>query len=283
MSSAFGKLPRDPHWRSKLKKVQHLADYGEEGDVHFLQIHAVPLSSMILTTGAPIASGDGRKKQVHLRMLGPPPDLPKVPNGVDEIIQDGYKKHIERTISLLGTDGRRGSRVTPFHKWKTLFLSVTNVIDAMIYAHHGIKCHMDGNINNNMLINILYLHICDVLNIIACRHTNKPMPQVCIRTTMLQSIPETILETLTTSTSNLTKESFDFMVEEIDFVYLVYAYYGNGSFLSLRTMVPVDSSVFRHSSVLMNNEYFFSHQEGKLQELNRTEATVTDNYMFKAL
>jgi hypothetical protein len=281
MSSAFGKLPSDPHWRIKLQTVHQLADYGEEGDVHFLQVHTVPLSSMILTTGKPIPNGYGRKKQVHMRMLAPPPDLPKVPNGVKAIVEDGYKKHVERTVRSYSAPGGHASRVIPFPKWKCLFDSVTTVIDKMIYAHHGIKCHMDGNINNDMLINILYLHVCDVLNIIASRHNNDVIPEVAIRTTMLESLPDSILETLSTESSELSRECVDFLISEIDFFYIVYAYYGNGSFLSLRTMVPSNSAVFIHSSCLMNNEYFFRHQEGKLEELNRTEVTVTDDFMFK--
>jgi hypothetical protein len=208
-------------------------DYGEECDVHFLQISTVPLSSMVLTTGSPILNGDGRKKQVHMRMLGPPPDLPKVPNGVKAIVQDGYKKHIAHTVSSYNAPGGCASRVIPFPNWGSLFHSVTSVIDKMIYAHHGIKCHVDRNINNEMLINIFYLHVCDVLNIIACRHNNTPLPQVAIRTSMLQSLPDSILETLTTALSELTKESFGILLSKINFFYIVYVYYGNGSFLSL--------------------------------------------------
>jgi hypothetical protein len=281
MSSAFGRLPRDPHWRVKLQTVQNLADYGEEGDEHFLQIHTVPLSSMRLRTGVPIPNGDGKKKQVHLRMLGPPAHYPEVPNGVEAIVKDGYKRHIARAVSNHNREGQTSRTVIPFPKWKRLFDNVTSKIDNMIYAHHGIKCHMDGNMNNDMLINVLYLHVCDVLNIIACRNTNDALPDVVIRTNMLQSIPDTILETLSATSSNFTKESYDFMVQEIDFFYMVYAYYGNGSFLSLRTMVPANSTVFRDSSFFMNDDYFRNHQEGKLEELNRTETTVTDNYMFK--
>jgi hypothetical protein len=207
MSSAIGGLPKNAHWRSKLKKVTDLAEYGKEGDVYFLQIHTVPLSSMTLTTGAPIRNGDGKKKQVHMHMKGPPPELPKIPNGVQAIVQDGYKRHIARTVQYCRVHGERATKVVPFAEWKRLFLSVTEVIDTMIYAHHGIKCHMDGNINNEMLINILYLHVCNVLNIISCKNNNIPLPDVAIATSMLQSLPDTIQETLTSSSSNLTKES----------------------------------------------------------------------------
>jgi hypothetical protein len=283
MSSAIDRLPKNAHWRSKLKKVTDLADYGEEGDVYFLQIHTVPLSSVTLTTGAPLHNGDGRKKQVHMHMKGSPPELPKIPNGVQAIVQNGYKRHIVRTVQYCRVHGEHASKVIPFPEWKRLFHSVTDVIDNMIYVHHSIKCHMDGNTNNDVLIIILYLHVCDVLNIKSCRSNNIGLPDVVIPTSMLRSLPDTIVETLTSSSSNLSKESYDFMLSEIDFFNMVYGYYGNGSFLSLRTHVPVDSTVFKDSSFFMNNEYFFNHQMGKLEELNRTEITVTDNYMFRKL
>jgi hypothetical protein len=281
MSTQTPSFPMDYFWKSKLALIQKLTKEGNEGDRHFLQVTKVPLTCMYLEAGAIDPNGNGTDRKVHMRLVGQPENYPVVPDGQIAMTNEGYRRHVARVVSSHQANENDTSTVTPFALWSAKFLSITNVIDNLIAPHHGVCCHIDGNTSNESLDNLHYLHVCDVINIIGRKTTSRPLPGVVVTTPMFTRVPETMVDVL--STICLNEHQLEFFLTELDYFYVLYGYYVNGSFIPIRTSVDTDDELFVHSSFFMNDEHFLNQQRGKLQELNRTENTITDNIMFRSI
>jgi hypothetical protein len=199
-----------------------------------------------------------------------------------EYKHDGYRKHVARVVRACKENVNTDETVLTLAKWKELFHVVTSKVDSLIYAHHGIQCHLDGDLNNTRTDNVMYLHVSDVINIHACRMDNTPMPSVTVRTTLFPEVDSRIKDVLTDSAIGLSGEGLEFFYRELDYFYTLYGYYGNGSFLSIHTKVDKNSKRLGFSSFFTNNEHFLTHQHVKLNELNRTETTLYDNLIFRS-
>jgi hypothetical protein len=278
-TSAF---PRDAEWEAKYDKIHKLCEVGKKDDMFFLQVWKLPLTYLYLMTGDIKAGGDGKKREVHMHMVGEPEGFPKAPHGVTALIDDGYRKHVARVVRACKEGASTDETVLPLAKWKRLFHVVTERVDSLIYAHHGIQCHLDGDLNNTRTDNVMYLHVSDVINIIACRLDNIDLPEVTVRTSLFSTVDSRIRDVLTRSGIGLSGEGLDFFHRELDYFYTLYGYYGNGSFLSIRTKVDENSTRLAFSSFFTNNEHFLTHQHVKLNELNRTETTLYDNLIFRS-
>jgi hypothetical protein len=281
MTSRTTGLPRDPFWRSKFELIKRLTREGNEGDRYFLQVTKVPLTCMYLESGQVNPNGNGTDREINMRLVGQPDHFPTVPDGQIAMISEGYRRHIARAVRTVQNNGPNATRIMPFPFWKVAFQSITDVIDNLIAPHHGVCCHIDGDISNQDYDNLHYLHVCDVINIVGCRQNNLPLPEVVVQTPMFTNITSTMVEVLTSHCLNETQ--LEFFYNELDFFYTLYGYYVNGSFLPIRTLVENDSTIFPESSFFMNDDHFVNHQIGKLEELNRTESTVIDNLIFKSI
>jgi hypothetical protein len=281
MTSRTTGLPRDPFWRSKLELIKRLTREGNEGDRYFLQVTRVPLTSLYLEAGRVNPNGNGTDREINMRLVGQPEHFPTVPDGQIAMMNEGYRRHVARAVRTVQSNGPNATRIMPFPMWKVAFQSITDVIDNLIAPHHGVCCHTDGDVSNEGYDNIHYLHVCDVINIVGCRHNNLALPEVVVQTAMFTNVTSTMVDVLTAHCLNETQ--LEFFYNELDFFYTLYAYYVNGSFLPIRTLVPIESTIFRESSFFMNDDHFRNHQVGKLEELNRTESTVIDNLIFKSI
>jgi hypothetical protein len=274
-------LPTDPHWLTKLRKVKHRASQGPGGYQHFLQLRSNPLSCVYIVSGDIIPDGDGVTREISMRFVGPPEYFPVIPDGKKAIQERGFRKHLTRHVERFQEDRTVPCQAMTKNEWIRLFDEVTTIVDNAIYENHGIKCFEDGNIRNDSPANTYYLHVCDIFNMMHTKSIGIRFPMVVIITTMLESIYVDTTDEL--SSVLLNEEQKNFLLEEIDFFYIVYGYYGNGSMLPIRTTIPEDCSTFVESSFFMNDGHFLNHQFGKFEELDWSEESIISKIMFRVL
>jgi hypothetical protein len=274
-------LPTDPYWLTKLRKAKHRASQGPGGYQHFLQLRSNPLSCVYITGGDVIPDGDGKTREISMRFVGPPDHFPEVPYGTAAIKERGFRMHLRRHVNRFQLDKSIPCQARNRIEWNRLFDEVTVIVDNAIHDNHGIKCFEDGNLQNNNPTNTYYLHVCDVFNMMHTRDKGVQFPMVVILTTMLESIYRDTTEEL--SGTLLNDEQKEFLLQEIDFFYLVYGYYGNGSMLPIRTTIPEDSQTFVESSFFMNDPHFLNHQFGKFEELEWSEDSIASKILFRIL
>lgn len=273
-------LPTDPWWRSKLDTVQKLASQGDEGDLFFLQVTSYPITRMYLRTGK-VFEFDNTKREVHMSMQYQPDYYTPKPRGMEAIIEEGYKRQVERCVQLHQADSTKiGKTVIPLKKWNELYMRVCNKIGDAIRIKHGIKCYEDGDLENENAGNIIYMHPCDVINIALRKHLGMTKPRVVIRTSLMEEIENKMVDIVTSKM--LDEEEKAFLYTEHDAIYLMFCYYGNTSQLPIRLQVEENGTLFPNSKFFMNDEHFFTQQLGKLQELNRTETHIICSITYRS-
>jgi hypothetical protein len=273
-------LRNNPILQHKLAVATRLAENGNPGDTHFVQVSACPLSSVTLTTGQ-LRNGSTTEHEVHMHMKGPPAVFPDYPRTMQVAKENGYKLYKQNL--------RRRSRSSPsvhyspvsFRQYSEMFHNICQHIDIAVRDNHGVKCFVDGDVDNNVLTNIFYLHACDILNLLKCDYKHEPLPTVYLDTPLLESIPENTKNILVHSM--LTEYELKFLIEEIDYFYFCYAFHGNFSYLPIRTQVPNDCSVFVQSKFFTNNDDFIAHQRGKLSELNDNQENVITRVVYRSV
>lgn len=82
---------------------------------------------------------------------------------------------------------------------------------------------------------------------------------------------------------HLNNDLVDFVHLHIDYLYTCYTYYGNHSFVAIRTKVPKNSNVFIQSSFFMNDDHFVNHQKGKMIEFNQNELSLESKIMYRSI
>jgi hypothetical protein len=161
-----------------------------------------------------------------------------------------------------------------------MYMNICQHIDASVRRMHGVKCYIDGDIENDVIQNVAYIHVCDILNILKCVTKNEVLPNILSPTTLFEEVPINMKNHLVHVM--LTEYELKFLLDEIDYFYFSYAYHGNYSYLPIRTHVRNDCPVFTKSKFFTNNEDFVAHQNGKLSELNDNTPNVMSRIMFRS-
>lgn len=255
---------------AKINIVKRMAEDGEEGDESFLEISCCPVVSLFITTGSTRSDGSD-KRNLHLDYKMEPScfrNFNYSSIGPERIGYDIYTKVTcdEDKISL--------------KEYGTLFNSVCSDIDRAIKTYHGIKCFEDGDDKNETIANVFILHLCDVLNIIHSQ-TSEMNPTLFLKTGLLKVLRrKTTYEFLETYVKG---KNIDFLMKNIDVFYLCYAYFGNYSFVPIRTLVAHDSVVFKESKFFSNNPHFVRHQVGKMKSFNQNNRPRTSKMIYRSI
>jgi hypothetical protein len=262
----------DADRNKKLKRAQECAELGFEGHTYFYEFSRRPLISMFLTTGA-LKENSETEHDVHLRYVQQHEKYPSVPKDFEGIVKKGYKMYDKYRKS-------REKRVYKFDFYNTKFREMCKLIEDSIADKHGIACHEDGNLENNHESNVYYMHICDIMNIMIKKRCNN-VPKIVIKTSSLQEIKEETVNVFSSTVLDADQENF--LVENIDIFYLVYAFYGNNSQIAIRTKVSPNSKMFQESSFFMNDSHFVMHQRGKMQEYNQYFMRVESQLAYRTI
>jgi hypothetical protein len=183
----------------------------------------------------------------------------------------GFEMYMRKKADAYRADNSVGFNVDSFETYVSKFYSVTTTIDRAIFVDHGVKVYEDGNMENDTIGNVMILHPCDIMNV-HIHYLNNDVPELYVNSETLPSIRPNMMNELVHSMFD--EDQLRFFEEEIDFIYLCYCYYGNYSFLPIRTRVPIDSTVFRQSSFFTNDDHFVQHQIGKLKAVNQDNRDI---------
>jgi hypothetical protein len=230
----FGLLSTlSPEFKKKLGEVQDRAEKAEEHTCNFLEINSNPVTSLYLITGQ--KKNDGSvEKDIHMSFEQQTNDFPVMP--VTEALCDKqgyswYTTKVKRDYDLGIT-----SKYEPmkFDYWKEVLYNMRHIIDASIKTYHGIKCYEDGDMTNDNIKNVYFLHVCDVMNLYINKK-DKKQTTLLLKSKLLEELKHTTIDQLTTCILN--EEYTTFFVDNIDFLYTTYCYYGNASMLPIRTHI----------------------------------------------
>ena len=261
-----------PEMNRRLVNTKKIAETSNEGTISFMELSYYPLVSLYITTGERKVETNNLK-HLHLRYMGEPSNYPNF----DLENKSPHKLGYENYSTLITP---KDHHILSFNRYKTLFDSVVDEINGSISKYHGYKCYEDGNSNNGGTRNIIILHICDVINIISCQD-DKCIPDLFIKTRLMSELDVRMCEELDIHFSTVEiKEFFRF---QMDFFYLCYAYFGNTSFVPIRTSVDIESDILNKSSFFTNDEHFINHQHGKLKELNQTEHNSITRIVYRSI
>jgi hypothetical protein len=274
----FGLLSTlSPEFKKKLGEVRDRAEKAEEHTCNFLEINSNPVTSLYLITGQ--KKNDGSvEKDIHMSFEQQTNDFPVMP--VTEALCDKqgyswYTTKVKRDYDLGIT-----SKYEPmkFDYWKEVLYNMRHIIDASIKTYHGIKCYEDGDMTNDNIKNVYFLHVCDVMNLYINKK-DKKQTTLLLKSKLLEELKHTTIDQLTTCILN--EEYTTFFVDNIDFLYTTYCYYGNASMLPIRTHIAEESRVFMHSKFFMNSVHYAKHQRGKLNWVNQTQKGTMNACVYR--
>jgi hypothetical protein len=110
------------------------------------------------------------------------------------------------------------------------------------------------------------MHVCDIINIFVTDMMHMDPVRFKIPTNLLYEVPKKF-------NHRLTEEQRFFLLHHCESFYTIYRYYGNYSFMGVRTKINEFNSKLSRSSFFMNDEFFVKHQKGKITEHNRYKPT----------
>jgi hypothetical protein len=266
-------------WEEKLSHQCELAKTSGEGTERFVEMSSNPMRHTWVVTGS--KKNDGTDEhEVQTRMVGQPANYPVTPRTKQEVLKEGYRRYLTRSITRHQTSGNGSFTALMFEQWVEKFNAVTVAVDAAVRDCHGVKCYEDGQIGNEDPTNVFFMHACDVFNIYMQRINNN-VPELFITTSSLRTLWVTSRNMLTDSI--MTREELDFMVQEIDFLYTCFCYYGNFSFLPIRTQVASNSMIFSSSSFFTNDDFFKEHQRGKFLQVSQDHQRVFTPVCYRTI
>jgi hypothetical protein len=276
--NAFGMLSSlSPEFKKKLTEVRGRAEKAETGTCNFLEINANPVTSLYLITGNKKDDGSN-EKDIHMTFEQQPSDFPTMPNTNLACDKQGYKMYLTKVKNDYDLGMIERFAPIKFDEWKQMQYHLREIIDELIKMNHGIKCFEDGDTNNNDIRNVIFLHVCDVFNILMNKKRNKTTT-LLIKTQLLKEIKPSMVDFLTSEILNETY--MNYLVDNIDHMYTNYCYYGNGSFLPIRTHIAEDDPVFKNSRFFMNSIHYAKHQRGKLNYVNQTQKGTMNACVFR--
>ena len=267
-------------FRRRLDNAKFCATNGREGEVYFLQASKTPLVSCFITTGQ-FLNKTVNERSVDLRFVYQHAGYPLSVRSNKESEDLGYKSFQTALENDTFEDISDQFKELTKSEYSLLFEETCVYIDTCISANHGIRCYTDGDIKNKSNTNNWFLHVCDMLNILYERRGDC-IPKVVVKSTLLDKLPsKKIVNDL--DSKNIPLKNRNFMMLHVDYFYICYGYFGNYSFVPIRTQVDKESKVFHLSSFFSNDDHFMTHQKGKLQELNQNEKGALSRMMYKSV
>jgi hypothetical protein len=253
----FGMMSQlTPEFKKKLEEIRTRCEKADTGTCNFLEVNANPVTSLYMISGKTKPDGT---KEVHMSFEQEPSGFPKMPDTNLGCDKEGYKMYLTKLKSDYDLGKSEKFSGMQFLEWKARLYEICDIIDAVIRNNHGIKCFEDGDCTNDNIKNVMFLHVCDVMNL----HMNKKRNMettLLIKNKLLKELKSSTVDILTSSV--LDASYMKFFEENIDHLYTNYCYYGNSSFLPIRTHIAENDTVFNHSKFFMNNVHYAKHQIG---------------------
>ena len=138
-------------------------------------------------------------------------------------------------------------------------------INNAIQQDHGIECQLRGNEGLTDPRNKVILHFCDVLVIVLRLNAAMPPPTVLIKSSQLEEIHPTFLDSFFTT---IPSEHKYFILMNADLFYHIFALWGNYSHKPIR-IENKDIGSLTRSSTFTSDFYFKKHQKGKYNAMKR--------------
>jgi hypothetical protein len=275
-------IPASALERDRLRKQTiafECAIHGEPGDVYFHESSSRPLVSMFITTGE-LKDGSSTDHETHVHMVGQHNDYPVRIQNYEQIMEKGYEIFCEKNDQSTATLSGMARTAYTLKQYKARFRDVSRVIEDAIYTNHGVECFEDGDIYNRSDHNMYYLHICDIFNIMVHEASHRQI-ELLITTDSLPRISDGMKHVFQEELLN--RNQCFFLLKNMDIFYMLYGYYGNNSFIPIRTRMVRRSFLFTMSCFLMNDDHFVEHQRGKLKEINQTEPMEITRLMYRTI
>jgi hypothetical protein len=268
-------LPKDPEFQANLEKTKAVAIKGGVGYPHFMQVCRYPVGSLYVTKVSEGEIDGVVSTGISMHVEGQGENYPKRPGGQDEIRKEGYRWYIsDRVDKHLRVDdrcARLGGPAMTYKEYYRRHSELCLIIDDEIRQYHGIMCYEDGNRHNLDYRNVFFMHVCDIINIFVTDMMHMDPVEFEIPTNLLHEVPKKFKNKLTDN--RLTEDQRLFLLHHCESFYTIYGYYGNYSFMGIRTKVNEFNEKLRRSSFFMNDEFFVKHQKGKITEHNRYKPT----------
>jgi hypothetical protein len=265
-----------PDWERIQANAIERAENGHEGLVTFAAMSSNPVQSMFLTTQEERDDGTGLRN-FHLHIVSQPSNYPDTPRDMNLTQREGYRRYLRR---VLVEQRGNGIDVVPLSisEWRSRFMEVAAVIDESIRDCHGVQCHEDGDLNNHHVSNVFYMHVCDIMNIYQRRLIGEA-PVLYLPSPTLDQIK---LETRNMLTDRmLNRRQLNFFLQEIDFFYNCFAYFGNYSFVPIRTLVEEMGDTWPTATFYTHDNHFREHQEGKLNVIERDQNRMFSRVCYR--
>jgi hypothetical protein len=263
----------------RLDIAKRCAEKGNPGEVFFHEASSNPLISMFITTGE-LIDGSDDTHETYIMMECQHAGYPLRINDFTEIIRKGYDMFCVKYPQETGTATGVGRTLYSYEEYAKMFRKMCRIIDAAIYSTHGIECFADGDVTNRDHENMYYLHICDIMNVMVHEAANKQI-NLLITSLSLPYITQEMKHIFQERLIN-SRQCF-FLMSNVDIFYMLYGYYKNNSFMAIRTKMVRRTTVFKESSVLMNDDHFVNHQRGKLKEIEQSELDVITRMLYRTI
>ena len=250
MSTRPNAVGLSDEWKRRLNEIKEKAKVAEKGSTYFLEVSSLPVVSLFIVAGDKISTVTN-ENETHLHFAGQPDTYPSIQDPEIAIESIGYHQY------LLNNSENDCMDLTAF---KSKFELLCEDIETASKESQGIKCHEDGSRQNTHITNVIYLHICDVLNIMMNKKKGHKT-QLVITSRLLPHITEELSNEL--DAIYLKDENRVFFYTNIDYIYYYYAYLSNHSILPIRSEISLTNDVFIYSRFFMNNDHYVRHQEVK--------------------
>jgi hypothetical protein len=256
----------DPNLLGPETRLNAMLEYAKrqprnEERTYFTSMSDYPLRSVTVTYNNTHSEGAGG----DMIWYNEPADgyLIRIPTDFDHLAFEWF----ETFMTTVGLNHRM-----TVDKFKVKLSEMIDIINGAIELDHGVMCHRNGIHDSAPLKDKVLLHIVDI--IVMFVHKVKPQlgkPIFWLTSAGSNSVDTSVLDNPFIRSLNEAQKRF--LYYNTDFFIVVYAYWGNYSFLPCRMIVP---EVLVHASDLCKNERFRTHQTGKLEQLAREQRKLND-------
>jgi hypothetical protein len=278
-------LPQDPQFQANLEKTKAVAMGGGVGYPHFMQVSRYPMGSLYVTKVSDEEKNGVRETAVSMHVEGQGDNYPKIPGDQDAIRREGYRWYItdrvDKHLRVDDKEGRLGGPAMTYDEYERRHSELTLIIDDEIKKYHGIMCFQDGNRRNLDYRNVFFMHVCDIINIFVTDMMHMDPVEFEIPTNLLYEVPRKFRNSLTDG--RLTESQRLFLLHHCESFYMIYGYYGNFSFMGIRTSINEYNSKLRRAAFFMNDDFFVKHQKGKITEHNRYKPTNEHFFAYRSV
>jgi hypothetical protein len=273
---------RNPEILLKVQLLTAVARNANRGDSFFMQVSPCPVTSIRITTGD-VDPDDEQQRNTHIHFTGEPDGYPTWPPDMATAQRRGYEKYLRRLHTNFRENPEEGFSPISIDLYRDKFMRICRKFDAAVYTDHGVKCYINGNMEDDYYFNVIIFHLCDIMTIFIHERQGLPIPDLVLQTDMLTTIPsqEMVSDLMDVQMS---VEEKNFLEEHIDWFYLCYAYWGNFSFVPIRSRMSNNVNDVEEASFLMTtNNNFIEHQRGKLEELNRNNPATESRMLYRSM